>query len=144
MTSFVQKERRMLRVRLIIPRLQLAFIFQACAALEYFDGSSREEMKRLKIGKNEVWNELDKLKIENADLQKKINILRKENQEIRAKSENKIARMTDEAKLLHSHDEQVKRRESKNYRGKPACVSIHGLFDMASNCCTHKRLTKRI
>ena len=52
--------------------------------------------------KNGVWNELDKLKLENANLQRQMNILRKENQEIRDENENKIARVRDKAKLLNS------------------------------------------
>lgn len=63
--------------------------------------------------KNEVWNELDKLKSENTNLKRQINILRKENQEIRDKNENKIARMRDKAKLFNSHINKLKEENQR-------------------------------
>ncbi len=62
----------MFRAYSIILILPLCFIFQGCAALEYFDGSSKEEIKRFKMSKDEMWNEMEKLKAENADLQGQI------------------------------------------------------------------------
>ena len=103
----------MFRIYLIIIILHLGLIFQGCAALEYFDGSSKEEIKKLKMTKEEIFSEMEKLKIENANLKKQINILRKENKAIRDESENKIARMRDKEELLHSQINKSKEENQK-------------------------------
>lgn len=102
----------MIRTYLIII-LHLGLIFQGCAALEYFDGSSKEEIKKLKMTKEEIPSEMEKLKVENANLKKQINILRKENKAIRDESENKIARMRDKEELLHSQINKSKEENQK-------------------------------
>ncbi len=91
----------MLRVYLIILVLHLGFIFQGCASLEYLDGSSEEEIKKFKMTKYEMWNEIQGLKIENAKLQEQINILREEDQGIRDEDESKMARMRDKNEILN-------------------------------------------
>jgi Lhr-like helicase len=93
----------MVRAYLIILVLQLGFIFQGCAALEYFDGSSKEETERLKMSKNQMWNEMEKLKIENAKSQEQINILIEQNQE--------MSRKRDKNELLN---EQVSKLKEEN------------------------------
>ena len=64
----------MFRACLIVLIVHLGFIFQGCAGLEYLDGSSKEETEKFKMTKNEMWNKIKKLKIENARSQKQIDI----------------------------------------------------------------------
>jgi len=93
----------MFRVYLIILVLQLGFTFQGCAVLERLDGSSKEEIEKLKMSKDQMWNKMEKLKIENVKLQKQISVLIKENQE--------MARKRDQNQLLN---EQIKNLEEEN------------------------------
>ena len=103
----------MFRAYSIILILPLCFIFQGCAALEYFDGSSKEEIKRFKMSKDEMWNEMEKLKAENADLQGQIDTLKEENQRIRDENENKMARMRDKNELLNEQISMLKKESQR-------------------------------
>ena len=47
-----------IRAYLLVLILNLGLIFQGYASLEYSDGSSREKIKRFKISKDEMWNEI--------------------------------------------------------------------------------------
>lgn len=93
----------MFRAYLVILVLQLGFVFQGCAVLEYLDGSSKEETEKLKMSKDQMWNKMEKLKIENTKLQKQISVLIKENQE--------MARKRDQNQLLN---EQIKNLKEEN------------------------------
>jgi len=108
-------EEKMFRTYLIIPILFLCFVFQGCATLEYFDGSSKEEIKRFKMPRDEMRNEMAKLKIENANLQEQMDTLREENQRIRDENENKnkMARMRDKNEVLN---EQISMLKEENQR----------------------------
>jgi phage host-nuclease inhibitor protein Gam len=86
----------MIRACLIIFIVHLCFIFQGCATSEHLEGSSKEEAEEFKMTKEEMWNEMERLKVENANLQRQIDTLREENQRIRDENENKIAEMRDE------------------------------------------------
>ena len=103
----------MSRAYLIIVILHLALIFQGCAPLEYLDGSSEEETRKFKMTKDEMWNEIEKLKAENADLQGQINSLSEENQRIRDENESNMASMRDQNEVLN---EQVNRLKEENQR----------------------------
>jgi regulator of replication initiation timing len=103
----------MLRVYLIILILHLGFVFQGCASLKYLDGSSEAEIRKFKMTKDEMWNEMQGLKIENAKLQEQINILREEDQGIRDEDENKMARMRDQNE---SFNEQINSLKEENQR----------------------------
>ncbi len=63
--------------------------------------------------KDEMWNEMQGLKIENAKLQEQINILREEDKKIRDEDESKMARMRDQN---GSFNEQVNRLEEEKQR----------------------------
>lgn len=93
----------MFRAYLIILVLQLGFVFQGCAVLERLDGSSKEETEKLKMSKDQMWNKMEKLKIENVRLQKQIDILIKQNQE--------MARKGDQNELLN---EEIKKLKEEN------------------------------
>ena len=103
----------MLRAYLVILILHLCFIFQGCAALKYLDGSSEAEIKKFKMTKDEIWNEMQRLKIENAKLQEQINILREEDQRIRDENESKMASMRDQN---GSFNEQINSLKEENQR----------------------------
>ena len=92
----------MFRACLIVLIVNLGFIFQGCASLEYLDGSSKEETEKFKTTKNEMWNKIRKLKIEKTRSQKQIDILRKENQE--------LARTRDQNELLNEQISKLKER----------------------------------
>jgi uncharacterized FlaG/YvyC family protein len=89
----------MIRACLIIFIVHLCFIFQGCA-------------EEFKMTKEEMWNEMERLKVENANLQRQIDILREENQRIRDENENKIAEVKDENELLNEQINKLK-EESK-------------------------------
>jgi len=103
----------MLRAYLIILILHLGFIFQGCAALKYLDGSSEAEIKKFKMTKDEIWNEVQRLKRENVNLRRQINILREKDQRIRDENENKMASMRDQNE---SFNEQINSIKEENQR----------------------------
>ena len=101
----------MIRACLIIFIVHLCFIFQGCATSEHLEGSSKEEAKEFKMTKEEMGNEVQRLKVENANLQRQIDTLREENQRIRDENENKIAEVKDENELLN---EQINKLKEEN------------------------------
>lgn len=101
----------MIRACLIIFIVHLCFIFQGCATSEHLEGSSKEEAEEFKMTKEEMWNEMERLKVENANLQRQIDTLREENQRIRDENENKIAEVKDENELLN---EQINKLKEEN------------------------------
>ena len=94
--EFVKLEEDMFRAYFIILIFHLGFIFQGCAALECLDGSQKEEVEALKMSKEQISNEAERLKGENANLQRQIDALQEENQRIRNGHGNKIAKLRDE------------------------------------------------
>ena len=84
---------------MIILILQLGFFIHGCTTLEYIDGSSKEEIKKFKLAGYGMRNEMEKLRAENVNLQRQIdilNILGKEKQRIIDENENEIAGMREE------------------------------------------------
>lgn len=102
-------EEKMFRAYLIIPILHLCFIFQGCVALEYLDGSSKEEIKEFKMTKEEMRDEMERLKIENAKLQEQMNTSREENERIKDENEKKMAKMRDQTELLKEQRDKLKK-----------------------------------
>jgi len=103
----------MSRAYLVIVILHLALIFQGCASLEYLDGSSEEEIRKSNMTKDEIWNEMEKLKAENANLQEQIDASREENQRIVGETKNEIAKVRNQNELLN---EQIKKVKEENQR----------------------------
>ena len=103
----------MSRTYLIILILHLGFVFQGCAPLEYLDGSPKEEIERFKMTKEEMWNEMERLKTENVDLQSQINVLREENQRIRDENEKEMAGMKDENEALNEQINMLKEESQR-------------------------------
>lgn len=102
-----------IRTYLLILILNLGFIFQGCAGLEYLDGSSKEEIARFKMSKEEMWNEMKRQKRGNINLRRQISILRKESQRIRDENKNKMESITVQIKLLN---EQISKLEEEQQR----------------------------
>jgi cell division protein FtsB len=103
----------MFRIYLVLFILHLGLIFQGCSALEYLDGSSKEKIKGLEATQEEMSNETEKLKIENANLKQQINLLSEENNAVRVETASKLEKMTDENKLLQS---QLKKLREENQK----------------------------
>lgn len=107
--------------------LSSTLMFQGCGALKYLDNSSEKETKKFRMTKDQIWNEKEKLEVENkklrtqigglqkerGGLRKQINIYRRENKGIRAKNEIEIARVKDQNKVLN---EQINKLEGENKR----------------------------
>jgi len=103
----------MFRTCFIILILNFYFIFPSCAALEYLDGSSKEEVKKFKMTKGEIWNEMEKLKIESLVLQGQKITLREKSQRVRDEKENKLTRMRDKNEHLNK---QISKLKEENQR----------------------------
>ena len=103
----------MFRTYIIIFIVHLCFMFQGCATSEHLEGSSREEAKKFKMTKEEMWNEMERLKIKNLKLQRQIGILEKENQRIRDENESKMPMTRDQNALLN---EQMDKLRDENQR----------------------------
>ena len=103
----------MFRAYLIIFVLHLCFVFQGCATSEHVELSSKAEPKEFKMTKEEMRNEMEKLKIRGLKLRRQIGILEKENQRIRDENESQMASMRDQNELLN---EQVNKLKEENQR----------------------------
>jgi len=109
-------EEKMFRACIIILILQLGFFIHGCTTLEYINGSSKEELKTFKMPKYEMMNEMEKIRAENVNLQRQIDILntlRKEKQRIIDENEGTIASIRDENQLLN---EQIRTLKSESQR----------------------------
>jgi regulator of replication initiation timing len=102
------------------------FILYSCAVLEKMDGSSKDEIEKFKMSKDEMWNELKKARNENIKLQDQIGSLQKANQRTRDENEIKIGLMQDQ---IGSLDEQIVRLQEENQRltdeNKRLAVKLH-------------------
>jgi chromosome segregation ATPase len=120
-------EEKMYRGFIIILIMQLGFFIHGCATLKHIDGSSKEELKTFKMPKYGIMHEIEKVKADNVNLQRQIdilNILVKEKQRIidekeskvaglRGENENKVIRLREENELL---SEQITKLKSENQR----------------------------
>jgi len=107
--------------------MQLGFFIHGCTTLEHIDSSSNEELKKFKTSKYGMMHEIEKVKADNVNLQRQIdilNILVKEKQRIidekeskvaglRGENENEVIRLREENELL---SEQIKKLKSENQR----------------------------
>ncbi len=101
----------MLRVYLMIPIVYVCFLFQGCSVFEYADGSSEKDIQKFKMTKDEMWDEMEKLKNENQRLRTQINIYKKDNQRIKDENKNLAAKL---AALQNRYDTSA----SKSYEVK--------------------------
>ncbi len=103
----------MFRVCLLILFVFVAPFFQGCGALEFFKGDSKEESKETGASKEEVTNEVTRLKIENRDLKKEIDILKKANKEIRENNRTEIAKAEGRWESLNKELRKSKEQNQK-------------------------------
>ena len=117
----------MYRGFIIVLIMQLGFFIHGCTTLEYIDGSSKEELKKFKMSKYGMINEMEKIRAENVNLQRQIDILNtlvKEKQRIidekeskiaglRGENQNELARIREENVLLN---EQIRTLKSESQR----------------------------
>ncbi len=117
----------MYRGFIIVLIMQLGFFIHGCTTLEHIDGSSKEERKQFKMSKYETMSKMEKVRAENINLQRQIdilNILGKEKQRIidenesritgiRGENQNELERLREENKLLN---EQIRTLKSESQR----------------------------
>lgn len=103
----------MFRVCLLVLFVFVGSFFQGCGALEFFKGDSREESKETRAGKEEVTNEVARLNIENRDLKKEIDILKKENEEIRENNRTEIAKAEGKRAALNKELRNLREQNQK-------------------------------
>jgi DNA mismatch repair ATPase MutS len=87
----------------------VAPVFQGCGALGFFKGDSKEGVKETEAGKEQVAKEVTRLRMENINLKKKVDILKKKNEEIRKENLREIAKV--EVKSGALNEELMKLRE---------------------------------
>jgi len=63
------------------------FILHGCAVLEKIDGSSKDEIEKFRMSKDEMWTELKKARTENVQLQDQVHALQNEHQNMRDQNE---------------------------------------------------------
>ena len=119
----------MYRDLIIFLIMQLGFFIHGCTTLEYIDGSSKEELKKFKMSQYGMIHEIEKVKTDNINLQRQIDILNtlvKEKQRIieekeskiaglRGENENELARLREENELL---SEQIQNLTAENQKVK--------------------------
>lgn len=101
----------MFRTCLSIFIVSLGLTFQGCAAFEYLDGSSKEDIRRFKTPKQKTQSELDQSKIENVKLKREVEILKKENQKIKDTNLHEIIKMRDQNSLLNEQIDCLKKEK---------------------------------
>jgi TolA-binding protein len=89
----------------------VGFILQGCAVLETMDGSSKDEIEKFKMSKDEMWKELKKARNGNTQLQDQISALQQGNQRIRDENETKIGLMKEQ---IVSLDERIVTLQEEN------------------------------
>ena len=119
----------MYRGFIIVLIMQLGFFIHGCTTLEHIDSSSKEELKKFKMSKYEMIYEMEKVKADNVNLQRQIDVLNalvKENKRIseekestiaglRGENENEVIRLREENELL---SEQIKNVTKENQKVK--------------------------
>ncbi len=85
---------------IMIILLSAGFFFQGCTAFKYMDGSPEEDIERFKASKKEIWADLQRAERENKELEKRIDILRRENRRIREDSKREVFKTREEKGLL--------------------------------------------
>jgi FtsZ-binding cell division protein ZapB len=100
----------MLRVYLMVLALWGGFGFYGCAGIDQPDRDVKAEpMAQATQGmKDEAWIEKERLRLENAELQRQIAVLNAENQRIIREHENKMARLKTLNQLLNKEIEALR------------------------------------
>lgn len=113
-----------------------AFIFimvigaflHGCATLEYLDGSSQEDVKKFKMNKSEMYDELQKLQAENETLRRQMASAEELNRQLREENEKKLAHVSEQNRSLNQEVDRLKQdqqrisQENEALKNKPAGV----------------------
>ena len=102
----------MIRAYLIIFIVYLCLIFQGCATSEHLEASSKD-IERFKMTKEEMWDEIQKLKIKNWKLERQIGVLEKENQRIRDQNEllnEQINKLKEESQVVRDQNQALAKK----------------------------------
>lgn len=93
------------------------FVFGGCTVFEYLDGSSEEEMERHRMTRAELETELKDAEIENVYLKKRVDVLEKDNEEMRVENEKALEGLksdtTDEKKDV-GNEKAVEQKETSD------------------------------
>jgi len=120
----------MFRTYALILILSMGFVFNGCTAFEFLNGSSGEEIETYKMNKREMYAELNKLKSENEELQRQIDITNEQNQRFRVESEKKYAQVREQNSTLSqentklNEDNQRIIEENENFKKKLADTQV--------------------
>jgi len=96
----------MFRAYVIIFIVHLCFIFQGCATSEHLEAGLRD-IERFKMTKEKMWDEIQRLKIKNSNLERQIGVLENENQRMRDQNEllnKQINKSKEENKRISDED----------------------------------------
>lgn len=88
--------------------MALGVFSHGCTTLEYLDGSSEEEVKKFKMSKSEMYDELKKLQVENEKLQEQIESTKELNRQLRDENEKKLAHVSEQNRSLNQEIDRLK------------------------------------
>ena len=91
----------------------VGFIAHGCAFLEKMEGSSKDEIEKFKMSKDEMWNELKKAKNDNNELQNRVSALEKANQRTKDEHENRIKALRDQNEILNGQLIELKEENQR-------------------------------
>jgi len=116
----------MFKTYLIVSILCLGLFFQGCAALEYLDGSSKDEINAFKNNKSKPSSVKKDSQIEMAKLKREIVTLKKENQRITDEKIYEYEEIREKNRALQKELEQLKEENNKIGHEKQALAEQSG------------------
>lgn len=128
--NLIKPEGKMFRTYALILILAMGFVFHGCSAFEFLNGSSEKEIETFKMNKREMYAELKKLKSENEELQRQIDITKEQNQSFRVESEKKYAQVIEQNQTLSQENTKLKEdnqriiEENENLKKKLADTQV--------------------
>ena len=99
----------MFRSYSLITIMVLGVFFHGCTTLEYLDGSSEEDVKKIKMSKSEMQDEMQRLEVENEKLQRQIESTKELNQQLRDENEKKLAHVSEQNRSLNQEVDRLKK-----------------------------------
>ncbi|MBL7180085.1 MAG: LytR C-terminal domain-containing protein [Desulfobacterales bacterium] len=98
----------MFRNVLVIIVLSLGFSFYGCSFLKPADGGSKKDAAGLDMSKDEMKNEIQKLKTENDELKRQIDAAEEINQSVRAENAKKLIIVSEHNRVLNQELDKLK------------------------------------
>lgn len=99
----------MFRTHFFMLILTVGFVCYGCANLKTLDGSSKEKRNPSKMSKSEMYDEVQKLQIENEQLQKQLQSAEEMNQQLKDENEKKIAHVSERNRSLNQEVDRLKK-----------------------------------